>query len=239
MIRLLLAAEDQAGSWTARHVADLCMNSVAWVADAGIDHCRQWVPFGGREWLPLKDVSVLFEQRRRGAFFAPRGRFGGESAAPDALAFRKLFLVVMGSDVPTVLIVARDEDEADRRTGFEQARRERSWPFAIVGALAKPEAEAWLICAVSPDSGIQGDRLARLRQDIGFDPLPNSHRLTSTSASPRDAKRVLQVIESCGVDAASAFRGRSTEDLRVRGEHNGLRAYLDDLSQSLRPHLGG
>ncbi len=237
MIRLLVAAEDATGNWTARHVADLHIQQVAWVADAGLEHVREWMLFDGRPWLSAKRASELLSERFRGGFFTARGHFGGEPGAADSLAFRKLFHAIEAIGPPDVLIVARDVDATDRRRGFEQARCDRPWSFAVAGALADPEAEAWLICTATASTDPHRRCIAELRQELGLDPIRASHRLTSTSDSPKDAKGVRRRLEAAGMDLETSFRERGVADLRACGEDNGLARYIEDLDASLMPRL--
>lgn len=236
MIRLLVAAEDADGNWTARHLLELRMKRIEWVHDLGLDAFREWMTFRARSWLPLKDVNELFRECLGRGFRRAYGHFAGEPGAENALAFHKLFVVVERLG-PDLLVVARDADGTDRRTGFQQARK-RPWPFAIAGALAQPEVDAWLICAAIATGEAHRQCIAELRRELGFDPTTSSHDLTSTSPSARDAKRVRERLESAGMDLESSFRARSIGDLRERGTWNGLSTFLADLDDALAPHLG-
>jgi hypothetical protein len=238
MIRLLIAAEDATGDRIARHVADLRMQQIDWVADSGLENVREWTTFEAQPWLAIRRVRDLFRACYGGSFFRVRGEFGGEPGAEDTASMRKLFLVVQKTAAPDVLIVARDVDGTDRREGFERARRSGEWSFAIVGALAQPEVEAWLICAWSPHDEQGRGCLAELRQEFGFDPVAESHRLTSTSTSRKDAKNIRGRFDAVGPDTASVFEASDVSTLRQRGEQNGLASFLRELDEKVAPRLG-
>lgn len=238
MIRLLIAAEDATGDRIARHVADLRMQQIDWVADSGLEHVREWTAFEDQPWLAIRRVRDLFRECYRGSFFRVLGRFGGEQGAEDTASMRKLFLVVQKTAAPDMLIVARDVDGRDRREGFEKARRSGEWSFAIVGALAQPEVEAWLICAWSANDERQRACLAELCQELGFDPVAESHRLTSTSLSHKDAKNILRRLDAVGPGTESVFNASDLPTLRQRGEQNGLASYLRELDEKVAPRLG-
>lgn len=239
MIRILVAAEDGTSNWVARHVADLHLQTVEWVRDTGLEHVREWVGFDGESWLPVKRVRELSDHASPHSFFSVRGPFGGEQGAEDALAMRRLFLLARGRGGVDVLVVARDTDHKNRRQGFEQARAESPWEFGIAGAHAQPEAEAWLICSASAREPAQRDALHSVKKELGFDPITQSHRLTSTSsASKKDAKAVRQRLDAAGMDTESAFKTRSLDELCARGSENGLAAYIKDLDVALAARLG-
>jgi len=238
MIRLLVAAEDATGDRIARHVADLRMQQIDWVADSGLENVREWTAFGDQPWLAIRRVRDLFRERCRGSFFGMRGSFGREQGAEDTVSMRKLFLVVQETAAPDILIVARDVDGTDRREGFDRARRSGGWSFDIVGALAQPEAEAWLICTWAPHDELGQRCLAELRQELGFDPVAESHRLTSTSPSRKDAKDIRGRFDAVGPDTASVFEASDVATQRQRGAQNGLASYLRELDQKVAPRLG-
>lgn len=235
MIRLLVAAEDGLAHRLAVHLADRCCQEVEWVGDQ-IDHFRTWVAFAGNDCLDLKRVKDLAKGLRIRAW----GHFDGHPGAEDALLMRKLFRVVDAQDIGVdVLVVARDVDGRDRRAGFDQARREFAHAtFMVVGALAEPEFEAWLVSAWQPETDAEREALAAQKQRLGFDPVRDSHQLTSTGDGPRDSKKVLQGLAGGVEPAERRFRSRSLAELAVAGAGNGIASYLAEVRSRLRERLG-
>ena len=236
MIRMLVAAEDALGQRLAKDVADRVCLELEWVEAETLDSFREWIAFQGRPFLELKQVGSLAKQ----AGLRLRGKFDDASGADDALSMRKLFAVVGESGLPIeVLVVARDVDNTDRRVGFDQARADRPQPFAIVGALAQPESEAWLVGAWTARDADEQREHAKLRQELGFDPILRSHELTSTSdASKRDTKKVLVRLADSVAVAEARFRERPLAELEQTGAGNGLAAYLQELRPVIHERLG-
>jgi hypothetical protein len=122
---------------------------------------------------------------------------------------------------------------------LQQAIKFKPWSFAVAGAFARPEVEAWLICTATQSEDRHRRCVADLRKDLGFDPTEQSHRLSSTSSSSKkDAKNVRRRMREAGMDTDHSFKSSSVDELRQRGASNGLAAYLDDLDKALGPHLG-
>lgn len=237
MIGLLVVAEDELGYRLVTGLTDRLCLETDWVEQGMLDAFRSWLQHEGRPYLDLKRVGTIAKQL--GLRF--RGKFDGASGAADALLMRKLFGVVAELGLPVqILVVARDVDTTDRRLGFEQARStcERA-PFQIVGALAQPEAESWLVCAWLPANDSERAAHQSVRQDLGFDPILRSHELTSTSDSSRkDAKQVLDQLAGSADRAEERFSLRPLADLEQVGAANGLTSFLRELRAVLRRLLG-
>lgn len=238
MITLALAAEDAAGAWLVRHITDRCLCSCDWIEQETVGHFRRWQEFDGREWFPLAQVPAA-ARGSLGRGFQLHGRFRGEIGAEDSHLCRYLFVWLRESGVHIdIVVVARDVDGTARRTGFCQAVAERSWPFAIVGAFAQPEAEAWFLCTWKAESDREQAAHDALRQRIGFDPVQRSHELTSTSESKRDAKQVLAALTEGGRKREQRFAEVDLETMRRCGATNGLTSFVDELQVALEQHAG-
>lgn len=236
MIRMLVAAEDALGHRLAKDVADRVCLEPEWVEVETLDSFREWAAFRGQPFLELKQVGALAKQME----LRLRGRFDDASGAGDALLMRKLFAVVGESNSHIhILFVARDVDRTDRRIGFEQARAGCSLPFEIIGALAEPESEAWLIGAWTARDADEQREHASLRRELGFDPTTRSHELTSTSdASKKDTKKVLARLAGSVELAETRFRERPLAELEQTGAGNGLATFLRELRPVLHARLG-
>lgn len=119
-------------------------------------------------------------------------------------------------------------------------------PFQFVFGACHPEAEAWLICAFEPEGPEEQKRVDDERKRLGVDPCMSGDRLTAGNIDgKRDAKRVLaRLISVKETDAKkAALEERSLQGIRLcgldrlmeRGERIGLKAFLNDLSESLVP----
>jgi hypothetical protein len=234
MIRLLVAAEDAIGFRLVKHLTDQLCREVEWIRDAEIGDFRCWLNHEGADYLPLKSVKQLAKTWNVRSF----EKFDGAVGAEDRLLVRKLIRVVeLIYPEIHVLVVARDLDRRERRLGFAQGRPE-NLPFEVVGALAEPEFEAWLIAAWSPGSEAELERHRNLRKQLGFDPITQSEQLTSTSGSKRDAKVVLQALAGTAEAGEERWRTIPVADLAAVGERNGMQQFLLDLRPVLRRLLG-
>lgn len=237
MIRLALAAEDAGGEFVAQTVTDMVILAASpWIERDLVPHLREWTAFEGQGWLALKRAFML--ARSRG--LRVHGRFHGEHGALDAQMIRAALLLVASDEQrPDVVVIARDIDGLDeRRRGFEQAVQDRRWPFVVVGALADPESEAWLVASWTANDAEEATRHEALRRELGFCPVASSHRLASTSTSPKDSKRVLAELTSTGRSGRERFESAPLADLKDRSEHNGLTAFVRVLEAALPPLLG-
>jgi hypothetical protein len=126
---------------------------------------------------------------------------------------------------------ACDQPRAVR--GLEQAKDERLWPFRVVGALAQPEIEAWLLSAFSASTPEQRACLETMRHELGFDPVSGSHRLSSTSKDERrDTKRIVQRLFG-DADPIQRFHDTALDTLQDCGTDNGLTRFLQQLNELL------
>lgn len=201
MIRLGVAGEASGDVRRVSGLVDrLIMEGADWITPEVIAEYRTWCGPDGAAWLDIHRAWKLAQ----GARLKIYGQFNGGPGATDAqmhCAILMLFAWEGGGQArrPEAVIVARDQDSEDRRTGFEQARDERRWPFKVVAALPQPEMEAWLIAAWRPSGGEDVRRLEEVRRRLGFDPVAAPERLTSTGNGPKDAK---QIAEELGVTEA-------------------------------------
>ncbi len=237
-MRLGVAAESRGDADTVTTLADrVIVRDVDWITEDVLHDYRTWRGLGDAEWVDVHHVSRLAHD----AGLKLYGHFDGKPGAPDAQMHRKLlslFALEPQPLRPALVVVARDVDgDERRREGFRQAVAERDWPFAIVGALAQPEIEAWLLAAWTPDDESEEALLAMWRALIGFDPTQAPQRLTSTARnSERDAKYMLDALCAQGRDPDTRWRVAPLDDrLREAGRACGLTDCLDDLNAKLVP----
>lgn len=233
-MRLGVAGESEQDVLLITGLADrLLTQTVPWIEPEEIDAYRQWVGTANEAWLY---VGRAFE-RARAERLPIYGYFRGEPGALDAQMHRAvLHLFANKGPRPAAVVIARDVDgKAERIIGFEQARSDRDWPFAIVGALAQPEVEAWLISAWIPRTPDEQDVLDQARRDLGFDPTSASHLLTSKRATDKkDAKRILDLLSDQDRSAAEeCWRTADIERLRQNGRENGLTRFLTETEEQI------
>ncbi|MBK8099929.1 MAG: hypothetical protein IPK26_22735 [Planctomycetes bacterium] len=209
-------------------------DGVDWIDAATLEHFRTWASVGNHPFLDVHRAHDL--ARDLGLGYRLYGRFQGEPGAEDALLHRCALLVLADMEpLPGAVVIARDDDGRQaRRLGFVQAESDRAWPFAIIGAIATPEIESWLISAFVPRTPEEERNRDELRETLGFDPIQEAHRLSSTGSPKRDAKAVLSTLAGTA-DAGAAFVASSLEHLRTQGTKNGLTRFLDALATKLLP----
>lgn len=208
---------------------------------------RDWVPDGeGREYFDLHKLSVY---ARRHKLRVPQGHFAGQPGEVGALMGRTAFLVarelaLSGTELDAVLLVWDMDDQGrDRRMGLAQASTEARpfVPFVIVLGCPDPMREAWVLAGFEPETDDERARLAAMRQELGFNPCEEAHRLDAKKEhARRSPKRVLEAL-TAGDHAREVrcWTETSLGLLRARGGHSGLTAFLDEAAQSLVPRLSG
>lgn len=228
--RLLIAAESSPDAALVRDLGDRVLSgAVEWTRD-NLDACRAWAGIDGQDYVDLHRIKVLAKAKKVKA----HGRFGDEAGQPDSVMARKLFLLAdLESPKPSMVVVVRDADnQADRRLGFEQAAKDRDWPFKAVLALATPEIEAWLLAGLFGDARYQHEA-TKCRSELGFDPLQRPEKLSSTSGNQRDTKSVLDRIEPNRDVARSLLVECPLEALRSLRDC-GLGPFIEDFEVACR-----
>lgn len=238
-----VACEDRGHHEAVTLLTDRCLTEAAsWAADDVLEHVRVWLGDGDRPWFALKDAWE--NARARG--LRPHGHFGGVAGLPEARMFRAQLLLWKrlkdeGTRLDAVVLIRDLDHKAEREAGMQQAISSGSWPFVIVGAWCIPEVEAWAIVCFRPEP--EDDREivahARLVVELEFDPTREPERMSSTSGSSRDAKRVSQALfESSHTRRVRGF-GRPLDELRACGVTCGLSDFLREIDTKLVPLLTG
>lgn len=244
-VNIGIAAESAGDTRVIQSLVDRVLASeIEWVAatfescrgsmEDGLSPCRSWSGVGGSAWLDLHGASDLARERKLRIY----GSFDGASGEHDARMFRAAFLLFAEEDEPPrAVLMARDLDGyPERARGFAQAVAAGSWPFVVVGALADPEIEAWLIAAWIPEDESERRRLADLCQELGFNPCTKPERLTSRNEADRkDAKRILGVLTTTGRDATTRWTEVPVAQLESSGAGCGLGDFVRDVRARLVP----
>jgi hypothetical protein len=111
-----------------------------------------------------------------------RGHIDGKPLRPEAGFWRRVLLVLACDDPPPeVLIVAHDTDgDRARIKDLEQALS-LTHPMPVIIAAPHQDAEAWFVAGFRPESDAERRRLSERRDELGFDPPEEPHRLTGPS----------------------------------------------------------
>lgn len=203
---------------------------------------REWVG-AGRDSL-FFDIHHLHGEARARNILLPRNRFGGQRGGPGALMAYTAFLVAreearLTSPIDAIVIVWDMDDQGDsRREGLAQGRASVLLPMVL--GCPDMEREAWVLAGFDPENVSERERLEQVRKDLGFDPRREAHRLRDRDDhSSRSPKRVVASLTNEDRERESrCWTDPPLDTLRARGEHSGLRAYLDEVRERLVPLWG-
>ena len=235
--RIAVVHEARADFEDATLLADrVLLESIDWLEEDLLPTQREWVSHHSAglrlKWTNIDDLA-------RAAGIRARGHFEGEPGRPDAATARRaiLFLLNEYPDLQAIVLIRDQDDQPERRTGLDQARQVTRRVPIVVG-LAVVEREAWIISGFDPRDEHESARLSQERATLGFDPRLRSHELTACKddQAKRSPKRVLRELSSSILDREkSCLVETSLETLRERGSENGLRTYVDEVHDQLRP----
>ena len=239
--RFAVVHEAEADLQTATELADRALiEAIDWLDEEQISHQREWVgTVEGESRLTWKAIKEL----ARDAGIRARGHFDGKPGEPDAAAARRaiLYLKAAVPDLRAILLIRDQDDQPERRDGLEQARRQDHGKMVIIVGLAVVEREAWVISGFNPQDEAETRRLDSERQTLGFDPPEQSHKLTACKddKATRSPKRVLRNLSNDDRERErQCWTATSLEQLRDRGDQNGLAAYLLEVRDRLAPLIG-
>jgi hypothetical protein len=255
MARLLVFCESPSDFATTRALVErvLLERGPDWVrdlVDASLAYgvgLLEWVADGeGRSHFDLHKLpSYVLRHKLR----VPHGHFAGRPGEAGSLMGRTALrvareLALVDTELGAVLLVwDMDDQGASRCEGLKQARTEArdevGVPFDIILGCSNPMREAWVLAGFEPETDEERASLAALRQELGFNPCEEAHRLDAKNEqAKRNPKRVLETL----VLGEHAREARCYTDaplglLRTRGKDSGLTAFLDEVAESLIPRL--
>ncbi len=213
--------------------------AVDWFDHATRDAIRRWrAPTPLDAFWKVTSASTAARALR----LLPRGDFSGEPAKLEASLYRAQLRLwqhahVHGQPIHVGFIV-RDTDHEPRKEGARQAVESGRWPFRVVLAFPHPEAEAWPIAVFEPAAEDERARLAEQTRRLGYSPVEQPERLTSTvSGKVTDAKTVRAEL----IDASREhdWLEIDLDVLRRRGETTGLTDFLAEVASVVVPLLVG
>ncbi len=239
-MRFALVAEDHGHVIAATTLVDAtALAHVDWL-DGVLEDSRSWTGLKPEEtWYKYNpaDARDIRSFKINGRRFDPHGKINGEALKPEAGMWRAALMQLANSHPrPDLVVLVRDMDGYDtRREGMEQVRSGFEWPFPILIATPRPEVEAWHVAGFVPQDLDEQQRLNDLQHKLSFNPVTQSHRLTShPNDAPTDSKIVLAVLT--GGDAARKMA--CLDDitlLRTHGVGNGLAAFLQEAQEKVPP----
>jgi hypothetical protein len=243
-MKLIAFCEAQADFLLAKDLIDRVLGEAAtWVLDlleSSPEAVRAYLPDPkGREFFVIKELN---EYTRARSLRLPHGHFDGKPGAADAVMGRTAFVIaraIAKTEQLDAVVLTRDLDkQPERRIGLEQARAEAA--LRIVLGCANIMREAWVLAGFEPEDEVEQDRLAAVRQALGFSPVDKAHELTSNDErAKRSPKRVLRELTLGDLDRQErCWRDTRLDTLRDRGEHSGLAEFLDEIKDLLVPLAG-
>ncbi|HEX8698292.1 MAG TPA: hypothetical protein VF815_05615 [Myxococcaceae bacterium] len=255
MARLILFCESPADASTVQGLVERVIREEGpdWLRDLldgpaeGAQQVLDWVPDNeGRSFFDLHGLSA---QARRLGLRIPQGHFDGKPGAAGALMARTAFHVArelaLAQEGPEAVLLVWDMDDQgeERRQGLEQARQEagRLVPFVLLLGCPDPMREAWVLAGFEPETDEEHSRLVELRQELGFHPCQEAHRLDAKKEhARRSPKRVLDALTSGAREReVRCWTAAPLSVMRERGRHSGLAAFLNEVTTLLLPKLTG
>ncbi|MET0403292.1 MAG: hypothetical protein ABW123_12850, partial [Cystobacter sp.] len=173
------------------------LEELDWLTPETLKAVRKWR--GSAAEKPFLRWASVREECAQAGIKGIFGKFGGQPGAPDAYAARLALLLLSAHGArPSAVVLLRDRDgEARRRTGLEQARDERKWPFPVIIGVAEPKRECWVLAGFEPKTDDETARVEEERKRLSFHPIYDAHQLTpSTHGAKKDAKKVLEALRA-------------------------------------------
>lgn len=165
------------------------------------------------------------------------GRRRGPYSIPAAKA-----IILAGKEASlNALILMIDLDrEAERRNVLIRVREEAvNSGFRILLATPDPKREAWVLHGFEPGSTSEIKKLAKLQEDLGFDPRQEPHRLRDDARrgeTRRDIKQVLEHLTDGNRERESGcWEQTDLAVLEARGEETHLAPFLREIREQLLP----
>ena len=210
-----------------------------------VDLFRRWVGlFDDEDFLDIHDVPSLAREHR----LTSLGHFSDEKAAKDAHLVRKTLMLFkrLRREIHA-LVILRDTDGLQEQTeqGFEQAITRTAVPFPVLRGLPHEAMESWLLAGYQPANGQEQQVLDEIRQDLGYWPNREPHRLSHKKHVKHSAKTavwdklcdassdtLVRLEERCLVES-------DRHTLEKNGKAAGLTGFLEVIKDDLVPLIGG
>ncbi len=228
------------------------------LADRVVIDCIDWLKeqpdllLFQREWI-AQHQDVLFrwddiDDLGRGMNIRIRGYEECEEKYPDFKAAVRAVRVIQNlfEDVDAIVLIRDVDDEPERIDGLNQAKNRfnvGNRPFRVIVGAARTKRECWVLAGFLPADERENRLFEEERQYLGFDPTTRSHELTAKNKATQDkrsAKRVLtKLTQGNSSREEECWTITPLEQLRSKGESNGLAEYLDQIEEVLVPMIQG
>lgn len=254
MPEFVVIVESGADAETATKLAErVLVEEIEWLDVEQLPHLYRWRGLQqNTDFSCWKDIGHIVKQTR--GYRPPRfiGHRRGQPLKADGAASIKIFNLIRylqqkeDREIKAVLLIRDLDNQPERREGLEQARAQysgRQPALEIVIGTADRMREAWVLNGFVPHDPAEQQLLADLAAQLNFDPCLESHKLRSNSiAEPGHLKNPKVVLrELTGGDhlrEKSCWEETPVAQLRERGQHTGLTAYLEEVEKRLIPLIG-
>lgn len=233
---IVIAAEAESDARRIKSLIDrILIADTDWLTEQP-EHARPQLLNGLRAWrgqnssATFLDIHKIHDLADALGLPAPRGHFDGRPAAQDYhSAVRALWLLLAGG-LPRGLIWVRDTDgQISRVDGWKDACTEAGAEFSIlIGGFPHECMEAWVLAAFTTVDR-QTSTFRALREQLGFDPIAQSERLSHKQGVPRSAKKV---CEALGIEDAT-WSDTAIDELAQQGHGCGLAAFIAEIRDKL------
>lgn len=258
----MMVCEDESDFLVAAGLVDRVVAEVgpSWLREQLEDNpevLRLWQGDGTSSFF---DIHCLAKTCKERGVRLPKGHFDKQSGGGGAQSARNAFALARhlekrGADIAAVLFIwDMDQNAKERRPALERARKEAQEDdryrsrFKVVLGCPNAMMEAWVLAGFDACDDNEHQQLNDERATLGFSPVTHSHQLDATSGkkgaaarqeeplAKKSAKRVLAVLTGNDPDRIlECWKETPLETLHDRGEHNGLRDYLEEIRKILVP----
>jgi hypothetical protein len=241
-LRLAVVHEAKSDFDTATELADrvLC-ESITWLDESLLSSQRSWIDTN-RSGSRLSWTNIAKSARQTG--IRAHGHFRDGPGLADAASARRALeylLQEFEGELHAVLLIRDQDDEPERRLGLNQARQDHAGESIVIVGIPVVEREAWVISGFVFQNSTEQERLDAERKRLGFNPCERSHELTACKDdnANRSPKRVVKQLTSGDLTRErDCWNITPLDQLRERGQDNGLNHFLSEVRDRLAPLIG-
>lgn len=243
MLELVVVAEAEADARIVCDLADRIFleEGPDWIDEELLPHLRVWAGFDEpafTRWPAIK--AKMREQHVRPHYL---GYVQGHPQRTACAESRKAILLAIERQktrpIVAVILTKDLDSQPERRDGMQQAREEKLEDLVVVLATPNPKREAWVLNGFVCDGQDEEQKLAQVRQEIGFDPCEAAHRLRYASRSSRAERNPKKILEHLTNDDFTreerCWKKTPLAILKQRGEHTMLKEFLCEIRDQLLP----
>ncbi len=254
MNEFIVIVESNADARTATELAErVLVENVEWLERDNLQYLFRWSGLQENTdnscWKDIKKIIQNFQDTSQ---FRPSRVLGKRRSnstllkADGAAALKILNLVRFlqkERPIQAVLLIRDLDNQPERREGLEEARSQdldRQPKLEVILGTANRMREAWVLNGFIPVNSQEEQLLAKIKQQLKFDPCTKSDKLRSTSREDRDRLRNPKVIveQLTGQEMErerQCWEETSLMILRERGVETGLTDYIREIEERLVP----